>query len=497
MASQQVDKELCFDGWERAKAEGNPPRRRYGHACAVVGSRMYMFGGGSTEDQDTTSYFNDMHILHLGDSLRWEVVDQEGDIPSGREGHTLNAIEDELYMFGGVDKEGTFTCAEGLYVFKTDSCSWALRVTEGATPKAQSLSAVVSEMRLFTFGGVLNGEAQNDVHILDIASMEWSLANTTGTPPLPRCDHASVVVGRRMYVTGGSGRDDLWYNDLHQLNLETLEWAAVDMGGIPPKPRDYTTLICLANWYLLLFGGFSGTDGSEQAFADLHFTDITAKSLRWTKVPLEDDACPPPRYGHSAIVHQKILYVFAGQNTEEELNDLWTIKALVPAAGFEPTPVPRTRYTTSIPIPTPRKQIPPTPIKRPVKPRDFEELRSTYVKRINEMFDTLAEKFQHLDTATETLAAERAAFEAEKKAHSELYEKQQQELKGMLESHRQQNEEWMERMRLENDAERRALAEERARQEKVSVELAKEQEMFTAKSKKLDAIMKQVQGLNT
>lgn len=36
---------------------------------------------------------------------------------------------------------------------------------------------------------------------------------------------------------------------------------------------------------------------------------------------------------------------------------------LVPAAGFEPTPVPRTRYTTSIPIPTPRKQILPTPIK--------------------------------------------------------------------------------------------------------------------------------------
>ena len=33
-----------------------------------------------------------------------------------------------------------------------------------------------------------------------------------------------------------------------------------------------------------------------------------------------------------------------------------------------------------------------------VKPRDFEELRSTYIKRINEMFDQLAEKYQQLDT---------------------------------------------------------------------------------------------------
>ena len=31
----------------------------------------------------------------------------------------------------------------------------------------------------------------------------------------------------------------------------------------------------------------------------------------------------------------------------------------------------------------------------------------------------------------------------------------------MLESHRQQNEEWTDKIRLENDTERRALAEER------------------------------------
>ena len=33
-----------------------------------------------------------------------------------------------------------------------------------------------------------------------------------------------------------------------------------------------------------------------------------------------------------------------------------------------------------------------------VKPRDFEELRGSYIKRINEMFDQLAEKYQQLDT---------------------------------------------------------------------------------------------------
>lgn len=64
--------------------------------------------------------------------------------------------------------------------------------------------------------------------------------------------------------------------------------------------------------------------------------------------------------------------------------------------GFEPIPVPRARYITSTPIPTPRKVVTPAP-PQAIKPRDFDELRTTYVKRINEMFDTLSEKFQQLD----------------------------------------------------------------------------------------------------
>ena len=66
----------------------------------------------------------------------------------------------------------------------------------------------------------------------------------------------------------------------------------------------------------------------------------------------------------------------------------------------------------------------------------------------------------------------------------------------MMESHRAQNDEWINKVRSENDSERRSLAEERAAMERTSAELARQQDVFTQKSKKLDAIMKQVQGLN-
>lgn len=65
----------------------------------------------------------------------------------------------------------------------------------------------------------------------------------------------------------------------------------------------------------------------------------------------------------------------------------------------------------------------------------------------------------------------------------------------MLNNHRQQNEEWIKSLRDEVNDERRALAEEKAAAEKANAELASQQEAFQQKSKKLDAIMRQVQGL--
>jgi hypothetical protein len=87
-----------------------------------------------------------------------------------------------------------------------------------------------------------------------------------------------------------------------------------------------------------------------------------------------------------------------------------------------------------------------------------------------------------------TLEADRAAFEAERDEHYKLYDKQQKELKDMLECHRAETEQWITEQRLEVDAQRLHLDNE-------ATELQGAKELFTEKSRKLDAIMKQVQGL--
>ena len=146
---------------------------------------------------------------------------------------------------------------------------------------------------------MLNGEAQNTVHFLDTGGWPFVIATTLGQPknnsvynpfsvpgldsgpdnrhstnskvsPIlyysvpylhecwspfcsSRCDHACVVIGHKMYIIGGSGGNDLWFNDFHMFNLESLEWIPVEMKGIPPQPRDYARLVNLNNWVSLKY----------------------------------------------------------------------------------------------------------------------------------------------------------------------------------------------------------------------------------------------------
>ena len=109
-----------------------------------------------------------------------------------------SAVGKELYLYGGVDKEDTYVCATGLYVFSTGmqyllnppsllitlppplspsphppppaTRTWEHRETTGPAPRAQSLTAVHWEGSLVLFGGVLDGMAQNLTYILNIGT---------------------------------------------------------------------------------------------------------------------------------------------------------------------------------------------------------------------------------------------------------------------------------------------------------------------------------------
>lgn len=207
-------------------------------------------------------------------------------------------------------QERSFSSLALFPISMTATNTWSRHSSTGPAPKALSMSGVLCDNKMVTFGGVLSGKGCNSVHFLDlgkytfrnynkdsIVKRQYNIEVTycalqslwNGVPSvltmqglnrgtvhsavaaivisvtmgcymyacnwkwgilifLFRCDHSCAVVGQTVFVCAGTGSDELWFNDLHQLSVASLHWREVEQKGNPPSPRDYSTLVAINDW---------------------------------------------------------------------------------------------------------------------------------------------------------------------------------------------------------------------------------------------------------
>jgi hypothetical protein len=189
------------------------------------------------------------------------------------------------------------------------------------------------------------------------------------------------------------------------------------------------------------------------------------------------------------------MIIFGGMSLEDDLSDVWILSPELEVVDFSAVSGPQIQYELETRIPQEMKTIEPKEPSKVVDMSQLEGMKADIIEKIGGIFDVLSAQLQDLTIMKRTLEADRAAFEAERDEHYKLYDKQQKELKDMLESHRAETEQWITKQRLEIDAQRRGNEEVRLHLDNEATELQGAKELFTEKSRKLDAIMKQVQGL--
>eukprot|EP01136_Pigoraptor_vietnamica_P038348 Opistho-1_new@107547 len=88
--------------WTLHEGRGTRPSPRNGHAIACVGSCAYLFGGSGVSDREGDPItFGDLYKLELGYMPTWKFIIGKGDVPSAREGHSLTAVGNMLYLLEG------------------------------------------------------------------------------------------------------------------------------------------------------------------------------------------------------------------------------------------------------------------------------------------------------------------------------------------------------------------------------------------------------------
>ncbi|KAM3938066.1 kelch domain-containing protein 3-like [Leptodactylus fuscus] len=503
---------LASGHWMQSIVLGDAPRPRYGHALAVAGNIAFVFGGCTVMkivDAEPV-YFNDFYMLSITSSdLTWELIPQNGHIPTPREGHDIFVVKKKIFLFGGRDNRGAVECLPGMYSFDLGTLQWEKLKTTGTAPQTLSHSVATVGENVFVFGGIYHGRVVDDLHMFNTVSETWVPLKTSGSLPDARLGHAFATVGQQIYLFGGCSADDVYYSDVYMLDTATLSWQRCETKGESPAGRKFHSFTAHHDKDIYLFGGTVGKE-NETKMLKSDVMKLSLAKMKW-KMPLYFGIPPACRYKHTSFVLQSHLFIYGGRNEEKDFNDVMAMKLINPSDrqpimkdillecgiqgisnGYTPTKIPKVKYDLS-------ELEPPkacsSHIISEVKENSFVSIRSEAIEKIKSAFVLLDMEFEKFDLERAKFAHEQAAFFQEKEEFNRQYKLRQQELQEMLDKHKFQNEAWLKARAEENDKERRdicKLREEIILQQK---KLKEEQQMIEKRNQQLMSIMQQFKGM--
>lgn len=308
----------AYDQWVAPPLSSRPPTVRYEHAAEVVQGKMYVIGGNCNG-----RYLNDIQMLDLK-TLRWSKIEPKldpGSPPSVEAasqailppcaGHSLVRWGTKLLALGGHTKDSSDAVI--VRAFDTETHTWSILKSYGKPPLArggQSVNFVGSTLVMFG-GEDSKRHLLNDLHILDLETMTWDAIEAVGLPPAPRSDHTAAVHLDRYLLVFGGGSHSTCFNDLHVLDLQTMEWSQPQLQGHLVTPRAGHAGVTIGeNWYIV--GGGDNKSGVSETLV------LNMSKLVWSVVTTVEGRVPIASEGLSlvstSINGEDIVICFGGYN---------------------------------------------------------------------------------------------------------------------------------------------------------------------------------------
>ena len=219
--------------WDKnVRPSGEAPAPRGGHSATLLGSCLYVFGGGDR----SPCTFDDLHILEIdeGKPLLWRRVDKPpadkgGEWPEARTDHAAAAAAGVMWVMGGQDPVGRAEAGCDSQYLPFDVWTLAPVVKAETAPEKAAAAEAGQEPAA------------------DSTTPQWQLRVCEGAPPCPRGSHGLVLAGdgTTLAVVGGVG-DEGPVLDLHLLDTATMVWSQLLLApATAPVAREMHACFCL------------------------------------------------------------------------------------------------------------------------------------------------------------------------------------------------------------------------------------------------------------
>ncbi|KAK5737241.1 hypothetical protein LTR17_006853 [Elasticomyces elasticus] len=322
--------------------------QRSSHNVAVLGSKIYVFGGELKPRQPRD---NDIFVLDTGDeeptlATVTSVASAGSRRPSPRVGSAVTKLGKKLYFFSGRGAEAMAPVDEhgALWVFDTVESTWVLESpsTAKAYPEARSYHAMTSDGKsiIYVHAGCPEKGRLSDLWAYDVHKQEWE--ELASAPEPPRGGSSIAYAEDKLWrMNGFDGKQEVG-GSVNVYDPRSHAWTSIPFNAdghsgpgarsvgalLPVKISDRTHLITL-------FGESDpsslGHQGAGKMLRDIWAYDITAGT--WEQIVAEvqgGKALPAARGWFDADVIEtstgEAVAVSGGLGEQNErLGDTWLL----------------------------------------------------------------------------------------------------------------------------------------------------------------------------
>ena len=176
-----------------------------------------------------------------------------------------------------------------------------------------SLSAY-SASHMLMFGGL--PDPNSDIVLLDRPDSAWTLdvdiidspswvneSQGWANEPLRRIFHSASSSGGKVFITGGQKADgsQTAFSQHEVYDYTGPAFTALPAANGPPDLYGHTSLV-LRNGSLLVFGGYSQSQGTLLPFSTIWTLDTWADNFTWSTIRVDNATLPPGRRNFAAVV---------------------------------------------------------------------------------------------------------------------------------------------------------------------------------------------------
>ncbi|KAF8199705.1 hypothetical protein BJ912DRAFT_662359 [Pholiota molesta] len=246
-----------------------------------------------------------------------------------RWGQATALITDSLFVYGGkIDQfnQFSYTAAPNvndvLYLslsssFSAASPPWELvssstnQSTSQGPALAWSTLSAFNNTEILLFGGQYGANSTSSsgsAGLLNVYSRidpQWiPQTSVFSNQPPARMRHSSATTTSGLvFIFGGEKTDgsNIAFSDHFYVDPNTLEFALLSTDNAPPDIYGHVSII-LSDGRILVFGGYSPSQGNLLPFSTIWILDTTQSTLAWTVITTATTSLPSPRVAFAAVL---------------------------------------------------------------------------------------------------------------------------------------------------------------------------------------------------